>query len=66
MAVSLTKIVNGKPAVSDTLPNKQTMKCSRCEQTCRLGYSDGEWHRLSTWLNHRRDKHGLPTIELEW
>jgi hypothetical protein len=45
MAVSLTKIVNGKPAISNTLLNEQTVKCPRCEKTYRLGYSDGEWHR---------------------
>jgi len=50
MAVLLTKIVNGKPAVSDTLGNQQTVKCPRYEQTYRLGYSDGEWHKLSAWL----------------
>lgn len=75
MAVSLTKIISGKPAVSDTLLNEQTVKCSRCEQAYRLGYSDGEWHRLSAWLgkagkaireSHRQDKHELPTIELHW
>jgi hypothetical protein len=27
MAVLLTKIVDGKPAVNDTLPNQQTVKC---------------------------------------
>jgi hypothetical protein len=50
MAVSLIKIVDGKPAVGDTLPNQQAVKCPRCEQTYRLGYSDDEWHRLSAWL----------------
>jgi hypothetical protein len=52
--VSLTKIVDGKPAVNDTLPNQQTVKCPRCEQTYRLGYSDDEWHRLSAWLGKAR------------
>jgi len=48
MAVLLTKIVDGKPAISDTLGNQQTVKCPRCEQEYRLGYSDDEWHKLST------------------
>jgi hypothetical protein len=75
MPVSLTKIVSGKPAVSDTLLEEQMVKCSRCEQTYRLGYSDREWHRLSAWLgkaeraireSHRQDKHELPLVELIW
>ncbi len=47
MAVLITKIVNCKPAINDTLPNQQTVKCPRCAQTYRLGYSDDEWHKLS-------------------
>jgi hypothetical protein len=75
MAVSLTKIVNGKPAISDTLLNEQAVKCPQCEQTYRLGYSDGERHRLSTWIgkaetaireSHRRDDHALPSLGLNW
>lgn len=50
MAVSLTKIVDGSPVITDTLLNEQTVKCSFCEQTFRLGYSDGEWHRLKDWV----------------
>jgi hypothetical protein len=50
MAVLLTKIVNGRAVEIDTLPNEQIVKCPRCEQTYRLGYSDEEWHRLSAWL----------------
>ena len=75
MAVSLTKIVNGKPAISNTLLNEQTVKCPQCEQTYRLGYSEGEWHRLSAWLgkaeraireSHRRDNHEFASLELNW
>jgi hypothetical protein len=75
MAVSLTKIVNGKSAIADTLLNEQTVKCPRCEQTYRLGHSDGEWHRLSAWMckaetaireSHRQDKHERATLELSW
>jgi len=47
---TLTRISNGKPAVSDTLKNQQVVKCPRCERTYRLGYSDSEWHRLKDWL----------------
>lgn len=75
MAVSLTKIVNSKPAISDTLVNEQIVKCPLCEQTYRLGYSDGEWHKLSAWLkkadsamrkNHKHDTHEAVTITLTW
>ena len=75
MAVSLTKIVNSKPAISDTLTNGQIVKCPKCEQTYRLGYSDGEWHKLSAWLkkadsamrkSHKRDTHEEITMELNW
>jgi hypothetical protein len=50
MAVLLTKIVDGKPAVGGTLLNQQTVKCSRCEQTYRFAYSDDEWNKVSAWL----------------
>jgi hypothetical protein len=74
MAVLLTKIVDGHPAISDTLPNQQTVKCSRCEQTYRLGYSDDEWHKLSTWLgkaqtvmreSHKK-RHDADVLQLCW
>jgi hypothetical protein len=72
--VSLTKIVDGKPAISKTLPNQQTVKCPRCEQTYRLGYSDDEWHRLSAWLGKARTamreshkkRQAAATLELRW
>jgi hypothetical protein len=75
MAVSLTKIVNSKPAISDTLSNEQIVKCPKCEQTYRLGYSDGEWHKLSAWLkkadsamrkSHMKDRHEADAITLTW
>jgi hypothetical protein len=50
MAATLTKIVSGKPVVSDDLKNELTVKCTRCEQIYRLGYSDNEWHRVKDWL----------------
>jgi hypothetical protein len=74
MAVLLTKIVDGKPAVADALPNQQTVKCPRCEQTYRLGYSDDEWHKLSAWLgkaeramreSHKK-RHDADVLELRW
>jgi len=74
LAVLLTKIVNGHPAISDTLPNQQTMRCPRREQTYRLGYSDDEWHRLSAWLgkaeramreSHKK-RHDADVLELRW
>jgi hypothetical protein len=74
MPVTLTKIQNGKPAVADDLKNEQTVKCPRCERTYRLGYSDGEWHRVRAWLQLaetaiRKDhnlRHETATIPLEW
>jgi hypothetical protein len=74
MAVALTKIIDEKPAVSDALTNEQEVKCPRCEQTYRLGYSDDEWHRLKDWLKLadtaiRRDhdaRHEAVTIPLTW
>ena len=74
MAVSLTKIVDGKAAISDTLTNSQTVKCLECEQEFRLGYSDGEWNRVKDWLaiaesairkDHKR-KHEVASVGLEW
>lgn len=74
MTVSLTKVVNGKPAISDTLSNGQELRCPQCEQVYRLGYSDGECLRLNAWLgqaeraireSHIVDKHALPVIELK-
>jgi hypothetical protein len=72
--VSLTKVVNGKPAVADTLPKQQKVTCPRCEQTYRLAYSDDEWHRLSAWLgkadramreSHKK-RHDAAKLELRW
>lgn len=71
---TLTKIIDGKPAISDTLTNEQTVKCPRCEQTYRLGFSDDEWHRVKDWLkladtairNDHDSRHEAPTIALEW
>jgi len=74
MAVLLIKIVNGNPAVSSTLPNQQTVKCPKCEQTYRLAYSDGEWHKLSAWLgkaaramrqSHKK-RHDADVLDLRW
>jgi hypothetical protein len=72
--VLLTKIVDGKPAVNDTLPNQQKVKCPRCGQTYRLGYSDDEWHKLSAWLGKadramrqsHKTGHDAATVELRW
>ena len=74
MAVSLTKIVNDRAVVIDTLLNQQTVKCPKCEQTYRLGYSDDEWHKLSTWLGKtdramresHKTKHAADVLELRW
>jgi len=74
MPVTLTKIQNGKPAVSDDLKNEQIVKCPRCERTYRLGYSDTEWHRVKDWLQlaakaTRKEhdlRHEAATIQLEW
>ena len=74
MAVLLTKIVNGNPAISSTLPNEQTVKCPRCEQTYRLGYSDDEWNKVSAWLgkadravreSHKK-RHDDDVLGLRW
>jgi hypothetical protein len=74
MSVSLTKIIDGKPAVSDILSNEQIIKCPCCPQTYRLGYSDNEWHRLEGWLKlaekairkEHDSRHEAATIPLEW
>jgi len=47
MAVLLTKIVDGKPAISDALPNQQTVKCPRCLQEYRFAHTDSEWNKVS-------------------
>lgn len=74
MAVSLTKMVNGKSAVIDTLENEQVVKCPSCDQTYRLGYSNGEWNRVKDCLtiaeraireDHKR-QHQAASLDLEW
>jgi hypothetical protein len=74
MAVTLTKLVDGKPEVSDALPNEQTVRCPLCDQIFRLGYSDGEWNRVKDWLgiaeraireDHKR-RHEVSSLALEW
>src|SRR5260221_4408897 len=74
VSATLTRIVGGNPTISDTLTNEQTVKCPRCEQTYRLGYSDSEWHRVKDWLklaatairNDHDLRHEAVTIPLEW
>ncbi len=74
MAVSLTRVIDGKPAISDNLLNEQTVKCPSCEQSFRLGYSDGEWHRLKDWIaiaehalrQDHRIGHEVAVVALEW
>jgi uncharacterized C2H2 Zn-finger protein len=74
MAVLLTKIVNGRAVITDMLPNQQTVKCPRCEQTYRLSYSDDEWNKVSTWLakaqtamrkSHKK-RHDADMLDLRW
>jgi hypothetical protein len=74
MAVTLTKIIDGKPAQPDAHTNALTVRCPRCEQSYRLCYSNEEWHRLRTWQELagkalRKDhdlRHEAATIPLEW
>ena len=74
MSVTLTKITDGKPSVSDALPNQHTVKCPRCEQAYVLAYSDSEWNKLKDWLKIaetaiRKDhdlRHEAARITLEW
>ncbi len=74
MAVSLTKVVNGRAVEIDTLPNQQTVKCPRSEQTYRLGYDDSEWNKLSAWLGKaertmresHKTGHDAATLDVRW
>ena len=74
MAVTLTKLIDGKPAIPDTHTNALALQCPRCEQTYLLGYSDDEWHKLRHWQELagkavRKDhdlRHEATTILLEW
>ena len=74
MPVSLTKIIGGNPAVTDDLPNVQTVTCPQCDQIYCFAYSDTEWHRVKDWRRIagsalRRDhaaRHEANTIPLEW
>jgi hypothetical protein len=74
MAVLLTKIVNDRAVVIDTLLNQQTVKCPRCEQEYRFAYTDNEWHRLSAWLGKagtamresHKTGHEAAKLELRW
>jgi hypothetical protein len=74
MAVLLTKIVNGKPAISDTLPNQQTVKCPKCAREYRFSYTDSEWNKVSAWLgkaqkamreSHKK-RHDAAVLQLNW
>ncbi len=47
MAIALTKIVDGKPAVDDGLANHEIVKFPKCALTYRLGSSDEEWNSYS-------------------
>jgi hypothetical protein len=74
MAVSLAKIADGEPLLSDTLTNSQTVRCPLCEQEFRLGYSDSEWNRVKDWLGiaervmreDHKGRHEAQCLALEW
>ena len=74
MAVLLIKIANDMPAVSGTLPNEQTVKCPRCEQTYRFAYTDDEWNKVSAWLGKadramresHKTGHEADVLDLHW
>jgi hypothetical protein len=73
-SVTLTRIIGDNPAVSNDLPNAQTITCPRCTQAYRLAYSDSEWNEVKDWLGIaetalRRDRaarHEATAIPLEW
>lgn len=73
--VSLTKIVEGRSAINDTLLGQEVVRCPLCEQTYRFGYSKDEWYKVSAWLrkaeavlreSHQTDKHEQHTLRLIW
>jgi hypothetical protein len=73
--VSLTKIVDGRPAINDGLLKEEVVRCPRCAQTYRFGYSENEWYKVSAWLgkaemalreSHQSDKHEQDTVQLSW
>jgi len=74
MPVTLTKIVDGRPAAADSFKKKLTVKCPLCDQVYRLGYSDSEWNRVKDWLNiaersireDHKSKHQAESLRLEW
>jgi hypothetical protein len=74
VAVSLIKIIDGKPVVSDSLSNEQTVKCPVCGAAFRLGYSDSEWNRVKDWLTiaeraireDHKTTHAASSLALEW
>jgi uncharacterized C2H2 Zn-finger protein len=74
VAVLLIKIANDMPAVSGTLPNEQTVKCPRCEQTYRFAYTDDEWNKVSAWLGKadramresHKTGHEADVLDLRW
>jgi uncharacterized C2H2 Zn-finger protein len=74
MAVSLIKIVDGKPAVSDSLTNELVMECPSCDQVYRLGYSDTERNLVKDWLaiaerairEEHKLKHSAASLSIEW
>ena len=72
--VTLIRIIEGKPAVTDALPNEHFVNCPCCSQVYRLGYDDSEWHRVKDWMKLaekalRKDheaRHLDATVPLEW
>jgi len=71
--VSLTKIVEGRSEINDTLLGQEVVRCRLYEQTYRFGYSKDAWYKVSTWLrkaevalreNHQTDKHEQHTLQL--
>jgi hypothetical protein len=74
MPLTLSKIINAKSVIRDTLPNSEVVSCPKCDQTYRLGYSGSELSRIGEWVHRAKSeldmdhhkRHDAPTILLHW
>ena len=72
--VELVKVVGGKPALVDNLPNYELIQCTHCPQTYQFRYSNGESDRLKEWLpkaqavvdSSHSDDHSAATLSVDW
>jgi hypothetical protein len=72
MAIALTKIVDGEPAMNNGF-KPRNRKCSECARAYRIGSSDEDWHKRQDWMKlseaaarASHPEHGADSLTVVW